>query len=61
MRRKDDPVTLQVDALVRETEKAWLLQIDGEEVWIAKSVGQLDEANDEVTIPEWLAEEKGLY
>ena len=60
MRRKDDHITLYVDALVRETDKAWLLQIDGEEVWIAKSVGDLDEANSEVTIPEWMAEEKGL-
>lgn len=60
MRRRDDPVTIKVDTLVRETELAWLLAIDGDEVWIAKSQGELDEANSEVTIPEWLADEKGL-
>lgn len=60
MRRKDDPITFDVDELVRETDRAWLLRIDGDEVWIAKSIGELDERSSEVTIPEWLAEEKGL-
>lgn len=60
MRRKDDPITFEVEALVRETDRAWLLVIEGDEVWIAKSIGELDEANSEVTIPEWLAEDKGL-
>ena len=60
MRRRDDPVTIKVDTLVRETERAWLFAIDGDEVWIAKSQGELDEANSEVTVPEWLADDKGL-
>lgn len=60
LRRRDDPVTIKVDTMVRETERAWLFAIDGDEVWIAKSQGVLDEANSEVTVPEWLADEKGL-
>jgi hypothetical protein len=50
----------------RETEKALLCVINGEEVWIAKSQvhddSEIEGEGDEGTlaIPTWLAEEKGL-
>ena len=47
-----------------ETEKAVLVEIDGEDYWLPKSQikGSVTQANDdyECEIPLWLAEKKGL-
>lgn len=59
-------VHLDVDEVLRETDKAFLLLIDGEEVWVPKSqVSDADkyEAGDTdvtVSVTTWLAEQKGL-
>lgn len=61
-----EKVRVYVDELKRQTEKAALCLIDGEEVWLPWS--QIDEQSDIETdgdsgdayIPLWLAEEKGL-
>lgn len=53
---------------IRETDKALLVQTEGEELWIPKSQIHDDsevfdaEDNNEglLAIPEWLAEEKGI-
>ena len=47
--------------LHHETEKAWLVSDDGERdhaVWIPKSQAEL--ADGVLTLPEWLATDKGL-
>jgi len=44
--------------LESETEKAVLMKINGESVWLPKS--QIDYDNKYVWIPFWLADEKGL-
>ncbi len=45
--------------VVRETEKAWLVDDGAREVWLAKSlVGKNPDGT--FTLPEWLANEKGL-
>jgi hypothetical protein len=45
--------------LVRETEKAWLLDVGGDEsVWVPKSVAEFD--GETVTLPERMAQEKGM-
>ena len=47
--------------LVHETEKAWLLDTgDDEPTWLPKSSCELDEATGALTLPQPLAEEKGL-
>lgn len=55
--------------LIHETEKAWLVQRDDAEantrVWIPKSIGQLELDPGEkdfytLTLPEWMAKDKGL-
>lgn len=59
-------VYVQVDRIAKETEKAFLCVIEGEEVWLPKS--QIPDADDymegdediEIAITEWLAGEKGL-
>jgi hypothetical protein len=59
-------VHLEVEKIVRETDAAFLLLIDGEEYWIPKSqVADPDEyqAGDEgctISVTEWIAREKGL-
>jgi hypothetical protein len=50
-------VTLEATE-IRETDAAWLLEIDGEEIWLPKS--QVEWDGEYVTLPEWLAEERGL-
>jgi hypothetical protein len=59
-------VHLDVDEIKRETDKAFLLVIDGDEHWIPKS--QISEPDDyevgdknlTVSVTEWIAEQKEL-
>lgn len=51
--------------LEHETTKAWLLDVgDNEPIWIPKSVGELEKSDDGksymLTLPEYIANEKGL-
>ena len=55
-------VTIQIH---HETEKAWLVSVDGSRdsaVWIPKSQAELmtERRTHTLTLPEWLATEKGL-
>lgn len=56
----EDVQEYEVEEYKHETDKAWLLVIDGEEYWLAKSQCDYDEEEMVVEIPDWLAEEKGL-
>jgi len=55
--------TVQGD-IVQETEDAILLQVNGADYWLPKSQieyeGQRDDTEVKVTLPDWLAEDKGL-
>ena len=44
---------------IRETEKALLVEIEGEEHWVPKSFARLD-PDGSLEIPKWLAEEKTI-
>lgn len=46
--------------LIHETAKAWLLDFGDNQVWIPKSVGELDEKQTTITLPERWAVDKGL-
>jgi hypothetical protein len=46
--------------LIHETDKAWLLGINGEEVWLPKSLVEYDVQDKVVTLPERVAMDKGL-
>lgn len=48
------------DRIVKETDKAFLLSIDGDKVWIPKSQCEIDKDRKLITIPLWLAEEKEM-
>lgn len=45
--------------VVRETEKAWLIDDGAKQVWIPKSQAEKNPDNT-FTLPEWMALEKGL-
>ena len=45
---------------VDEHRGAYLLTIEGKDVWIPKSLAELDEDDMTVTVPLWFAQEKEL-
>jgi len=49
----------EVDEFIHETDKAWLLDVEGLEDWFPKSVCEY-EGEGSVLIPRWLAKKKGL-
>lgn len=49
-----------VQEFVRETPQAWVLVIDNEEFTLPKSQVTYEEGDDEIEIPDWLAEDRGL-
>lgn len=62
MSYKSDLIDLKVE-LKKETPKAWLVHDGDREVWIPKSECELEKDRNnmyDLTIPEWLAMEKGL-
>lgn len=61
---KSDIIDVSV-MLHHETEKAWLVSDDGEKdngVWIPKSQAELEKDGNiyVLSLPEWLAKDKGL-
>jgi len=49
-----EELTLNVESIKRETEKAWLTVFDnGDEVWLPKSQCKLKD--NKISIPSWLA------
>ena len=61
--RRDMTNLVDITCIVRhETDKAWLIHDGMQEVWIPKSQSELheDENDTIITMPEWLAREKGL-
>lgn len=65
---ENETVEIAFDGIKAETDKAFLLEIDGEEEWIPKSQieswkmkeSKWGKKSGTCEIPEWLAEEKGL-
>ena len=54
----NDAVEIDFDDIVHETSLAWLLDIDGDKIWLPKSQCEID--GDVALVPEWLAIEKDL-
>jgi hypothetical protein len=51
----------EYDNLLQETDKAWLLDIEGEEIWFPKSQCNLTYGDSTyILVPDWLAGKKGL-
>ncbi len=56
----NDPVKIDFDDIVRETERGICLSIDGKEIWLPKSQVEVDRRTRVATMPEWLANNMGL-
>ena len=52
---------LAFDEKVHDTDKAWLLSFDGDEIWIPDSlIKYIDEDTKEVWVADWFVEKEGL-
>ncbi len=60
----EEGIPIPYDKIAYETDRAWLLDLGGDEkVWLPKSHCELEKAEDDTNyalVPEWLAVEKGL-
>ena len=56
---RNEPVEINHDGVIHETNGAKLFQVGDEKVWIPRSQ-ILDEDDDTFSVPQWLAEEKEL-
>ena len=57
----NEPVVIPYFGYVRETEKAWLLEMEDHEMhWFPKSRCALDIDDKTIIVPSWLAIEKGV-
>lgn len=56
----DGDLDYDIDGIERETEKAVCVVIGGEEMWFPKSLCKIGQAEDVITIPEWMAKKQGL-
>lgn len=57
---RNDPIDIDFNGVVHETDAAWLLQIGKRQVWLPKKFTEMDVKAATVTIPEWLAEKEEL-
>ena len=60
MNDNEETVDIDYDTLKHRTPKATLLIIDKEEIWLPNSQITVNEDENTVTMPEWLATDKGL-
>jgi hypothetical protein len=60
---KWEELKMEIDAWLKETEKAYLVVVDGEEIWVPKSLTKIESTNKDcfIVMPKWLVVEKGLY
>lgn len=59
--RSLEPVTVKIDRYITETRLAFLFVIQGHEVWLPKSQVTLHGPTREVTMPQWLYQDKNLH
>ena len=61
MKRIVETVTIPYDALQHETEKAWLVNVEGIAIWVPKSVVlSIDENAQTFEVARWWAEDRNL-
>ena len=60
VKRHHNILDYEFEDIINETENAWLILIREEEIWFPKSQVEVDEDNNTISMPEWLATEKGL-
>lgn len=58
---RDELQTIDYDALIHSGEQAWLVEIDGRELWLPMSQCEIDEEAGTVEVPQWLCDEEDLH
>lgn len=53
-------ITLTYDNFITPTTKAFLITFGDEKIWLPQSLTEIDESDNTLEIPLWLAEEKGV-
>ncbi|MCG7853122.1 MAG: hypothetical protein MIO92_11435 [Methanosarcinaceae archaeon] len=59
-------VDIDIDGIINSTDLAFLVKIDDEEIWLPKSQIKFEtdpknlDTTTLISVPEWLAEKKGL-
>lgn len=65
LERKDkwEEVSIEIDAWLKETAKAYLVVVDGGYIWVPKSLAKIggSDALRLVSMPKWLAVKKRLW
>ena len=51
---------IEFDKLEKETDDAYLIVIDDEQIWLPKSQVRMYPNTEKVYVPDWLALKKGL-
>jgi hypothetical protein len=63
---KYDREVYDVDCEIKnETDKAWLIVVDGKDYWVPKSIGDFtptspDQVSGEMTLPQWFIDKEGI-
>lgn len=55
-----DMIEVCYDEFVSETADAWLIEVDGIDIWFPKSECQIDKRGETIDVPKWLARREGL-
>ena len=60
---KWEEVSVEIDAWLYETVKAYLIVVDGEKIWVPKSLVGINISDKSyfVVMPKWLAVEKNMW
>ena len=57
---KQETITLLYDSIIREGSAVYLILFDNFEVWIPKSISNIDRDNKTIDVPLWLVEKEEL-
>ena len=53
-----EEATYDFEEIKKETDKAWLITIEGDDYWFPKSQCRIE--GDTIVMPIWMAQDKGL-
>ena len=51
---------LQYDEMTGETPNGWWLRFDTQKVFVSQTIGEIDEQDKTIEVPDWLAHNEGL-
>ncbi len=58
---REELLEIDYDALLTESHQAWLVEIDGRQIWLPKAQCDIDENGSTIDVPAWLCEKEDLH